>query len=109
MPPKPKRWRVECLLCHITYDSDYRSRHNEIHHSERAKKHQHIPFEDAGAPENPLKVGSNSIILSLIRTKVRMEAKTCVHSPKRLMILFVFCFKEIRPFSQHRKSLNYHI
>ena len=64
MPPKPKRRKVECLLCHRTYDSDYRRHYNEIHHPERAKKHQHVPYKEAGAPENPFQVGSNTIILS---------------------------------------------
>ena len=52
MPPKPKRRRLECILCQKTYDSDYRRSHNEKHHPERVKKHQHIPFKDVGAPNN---------------------------------------------------------
>ena len=73
MPPKPKRRRLECLVCHRTYDSDYRRHHNNVHHPERAKKHQHIPFKDAGAPENPFQVGSN-----LINTKVTIVAESFI-------------------------------
>eukprot|EP00112_Aurelia_sp_Birch-Aquarium-sp1_P013512 Seg287.14 transcript_id=Seg287.14/GoldUCD/mRNA.D3Y31 product="Zinc finger MYM-type protein 5" pseudo=true protein_id=Seg287.14/GoldUCD/D3Y31 len=74
MPPKPKRRRVECLLCHRTYDSDYRRCHNENHHPERAKKHQHIPFKDAGAPVNPFQAARSSS--SSIKA-VNEDGKTC--------------------------------
>jgi hypothetical protein len=66
MPPTPKRRKIECLLCEKTFDSDYRSRHNNKYHSDKVKKHQHIPYEYAGAPANPFQVNlynySNSLI-----------------------------------------------
>ena len=56
MPPKTKRFKVECLLCHATFDSDYRKKHNELCHSDHLKAHKHIDFKVAGAPDNPFQV-----------------------------------------------------
>ena len=33
MAPKPKRKKLECLVCHKTFDSDHRLKHNNKRHS----------------------------------------------------------------------------
>ena len=58
MPNHRKRRKLECILCHRTFDSDYLTRHNRKYHAGRLKKHQHIPYKNAGAPANPLKESS---------------------------------------------------
>ena len=57
MPLKKKRFKVECLVCHAIFDSDYRKKHNELCHSAHLKAHKHIGFKVAGAPDNPFQVG----------------------------------------------------
>ena len=48
---KPRK--VECSVCEMTFDSDYRKRHNEKYHNEILAAHCHIPYKFAGAPESP--------------------------------------------------------
>ena len=69
MPPKKKRFKVDCLVCHATFDSDYRKKHNELCHSAHLKAHKHIGFKVAGAPDNPFKVRfmiNFSVFLSIL-------------------------------------------
>eukprot|EP00794_Sanderia_malayensis_P013142 gene13142-14493_t len=76
MPPKPKRRRLECILCQKTYDSDYRRSHNEKHHPERVTKHQHIPFKDVGAPNNPFHQAARALSTPKVRDDNQRE-KIC--------------------------------
>ena len=46
MPNHRKRRKVECIVCHRTFDSDYLTRHNRKYHADRLKKHQHIPYKN---------------------------------------------------------------
>ena len=50
---KTKQKKVECSVCQMTFDSDYRKKHNEKYHSEMIAAHRHIPYKLAGAPDNP--------------------------------------------------------
>ena len=67
MPNHRKRRKVECILCHRTFDSDYLTRHNRKYHADRLKKHQqHIPYKNAGAPANPFQVSNRHISIYII-------------------------------------------
>lgn len=50
---KTKRRKVECSVCHMTFDSDYRKKHNEKYHSEMTKARRHIPYKLVGAIDSP--------------------------------------------------------
>ena len=51
---------------HRTFDSDYLTRHNRKYHADRLKKHQHIPYKNAGAPANPFQVSNRHISIYII-------------------------------------------
>ena len=50
---KAKRMKVECSVCLMTFDGDYRKTHNEKYHQDMLSAHRHIRYKVAGAPENP--------------------------------------------------------
>ena len=53
MAPKPKRHKIECIVCHKIFDSDYRHKHNDLLHSNMLKSNKSIPYKTFGAPQNP--------------------------------------------------------
>ena len=55
MPPRKKRFKVEWLVCHASFDSDYLKNH-ELCHSAHLKAHKKIGYKVAGAPDNPFQV-----------------------------------------------------
>ena len=88
MPPKRKRFKVECLLSHATFDSDYRKKHNELCHSDHLKAHKHIGPKVAGAParrkQNPQlpmnehqkeTMCSNPFLLTLLCPRLKTQKK----------------------------------
>ena len=56
MPVKRKRFKVECTVCHATFDNDYRKRHNELCHSDYLKARRHVGYKVAGALDSPFVV-----------------------------------------------------
>ena len=50
---KMKRRKLECSVCGMTFDSDFRNKHNQKYHQDFLSSHQHIPFKVFGSPENP--------------------------------------------------------
>ena len=56
IPPRKKHFKVECLVCYASLDSDYRKKHNELCHSAHLKAHKQIGYKVSGAPDNPFQV-----------------------------------------------------
>ena len=50
---KLKRQKVECSVCNVSFDSDYRKKHNEKYHGQMIAAHRSIPFKIVGCPESP--------------------------------------------------------
>ena len=50
---KVKRQKVECSHCRMSFESDYRRKHNEKYHCEMIAVHRSIPYKIVGAPESP--------------------------------------------------------
>ena len=57
---KAKRIKLECSVCQMTFDSDYRKKHNEKYHGDMLSAHRHIPYKAVGAPENPFMFSKRS-------------------------------------------------
>ena len=58
LPLKQRRRKIECLESERTFDSDFRSRHNERYHKVFLHEKKHIKYEIAGAPANPFELKS---------------------------------------------------
>ena len=52
MPPKAKRFKMECLVFHATFGNDYRKKHNELCHPDYLKAHRIVRYKVAGAIEH---------------------------------------------------------